>query len=161
MMKTYERRSPRSFDLVIRLMALALTAIAISCNFTNYGAVMPSLEYALHATDGELGLFSTTLYGAIAGTYLLGGFLTDRWGARRVLMWALLMMGVGNSILPLIPSLAWTLGCRTLIGLGAGAAIIAGSQMARHMGRYAAFGQGFYGGMMQMGAGLGMFGSAS
>jgi cyanate permease len=46
--------------------------------------------------------------------------------------------------------------CRLVIGLGAGAAIVAASQAARK-GAYAAFGQGLFGGAMQVGAGLGLF----
>src|SRR5207248_3275095 len=79
-----------------------------------------------------------------------------RYGPRRVLFGALLLIEAGGSLLPVIPNLVWIVLCRFVIGLGTGAAIVAGSQAARQ-GKYAAFGQGLFGGAMQLGAGLGLF----
>jgi hypothetical protein len=72
-----------------------------------------------------------------------------------VLFWSLLLVGAGGCLLPVIPDLAWIVACRFVIGLGAGAAIVAGSLSARQ-GRYAALGLGLFGGAMQVGAGLGL-----
>jgi cyanate permease len=151
------RTGTLSRAVLVLMGALLLTAVAIAANFTNYGSLIPRLESALHIGSGEAGLFSTVLYGGIACTYLPGGMLADRTGSHRVLIGSLLLIGLGGCLLPLSENLVWMLLCRALIGLGSGAAIVAGSQAAARLGRYAAFGQGLYGGAMQVGAGLGLF----
>lgn len=143
----------------MRISLLLLTAVAISAAFLNYGPLIPLLQSELRISSGQAGLFSTFLYGGIACSYLPGGMLADRYGSRRVLMGSLLLIGAGGCLLPLVASLPWMAGCRLLIGLGAGAAIVAGSQAAARLGDYAALGQGLNGGAMQLGAGLGLFGT--
>ena len=157
--RTDMRLQSRSTDLLgtaLRLSTLALAAVAISANFTNYGPLIPLLQRELHISSGVAGLLSTLLYIGIGLSYLPGGWLADRYGSRRVLFGALLLVGAGGCLLPLISDLVWIVLCRFVIGLGAGAAIVAGSQAARQ-GTNAAFGQGFFGGAMQFGAGLGLF----
>jgi cyanate permease len=143
--------------VLVRIGALLLAALSIAANFTNYGPLIPLLQSALHISSGQAGLFSTLLYAGIACTYLPGGMLADRYGSRRVLIGSLLLIGLGGCLLPLVENLAWMLLWRALIGLGSGAAIVAGSQAAARLGKYAALGQGLYGGAMQAGAGLGLF----
>ncbi len=153
-----ERRRQHYFPMhmAVRSGALVLAAVAISCHFTNYGPLIPLLQSELHASGWQVGLLSTLLYVGIGLTYLLGGVFADRWGSRRVLFGSLLLIGGGGCLLPLFPNLVWIVCMRALIGLGSGAAIVAGSQAAR-TGTYAAFGQGLFGGAMQAGAALGLF----
>ncbi len=138
------------------LAVLAFAALAVAANFTNYGAVIPALRAELHVSAAQVGLLSTLLYVGIGVTYLPGGLLVDRIGPRRVLCLALLVVAAGGGLLPAIPQLAWVIACRLVVGLGAGVAILAGSQAARHTGREA-LGQGVFGGAMQVGAGIGLF----
>jgi cyanate permease len=157
--RTDMRLQSRSTDLLgiaVRLGTLALAAVAISATFTNYGPLIPLLQRELHLASGTVGLLSTLLYTGIGCSYLPGGWLADRYGSRYVLFAALLLVGAGGCLLPLLSDLVWMVFCRFMIGLGAGAAIVAGSQAARG-GTYAAFGQGLFGGAMQLGAGLGLF----
>jgi cyanate permease len=156
---TDTNRESESMELlrsVMRLGTLALAAVAIAANFTDYGPLIPLLQRELHITSGATGLFSTLLYVGIGLSYLPGGWLADRYGPRRVLFGALLLVEAGGCLLPVIPDLVWIVLCRFVIGLGAGAAIVAASQAARG-GKYGAFGQGLFGGAMQLGAGLGLF----
>jgi MFS family permease len=139
----------------LRLGTVALAAVAISAHFTDYGPLIPLLQSELHITSGATGLLSTLLYVGIGLSYLPGGWLVDRYGSRRVLFWSLLVIAAGGCLLPVIPDLAWIVLCRFVIGLGAGAAIVAASLAARQ-GRYAALGLGLFGGAMQVGAGLGL-----
>lgn len=153
-------QAQRRFPLPMRLIILALVAICISGNFTNYGGIQEALHADLQTTAQTVGLLSTLLYLGIAGGYVAGGLLVDRFGPRRVLIGALLVMGVGNGELSLMPELTRVLLCRLLIGIGAGIAIVAGSQTAARLpGRAAPFGQGLFGGAMQIGAGVGLFAS--
>jgi cyanate permease len=159
MARTDTRLHSRATDLpgtALSLSTLALAAVAISVNFTDYGPLIPLLQHELRATSGATGLLSTLLYVGIGLSYLPGGWLADRYGSRRVLFGSLLLVGTGGCLLPVFPSLIWMVCCRLVIGLGAGAAIVSGSQTARR-GKYGAFGQGLFGGAMQVGAGLGLF----
>src|SRR5437588_4269293 len=140
----------------LSLSTLALAGLAISANFTDYGPLIPLLQQELHVTSGAAGLLSTLLYVGIGLSYLPGGWLADRYGSRRVLFGSLLLVGTGGCLLPVFPNLVWMVCCRLVIGLGAGAAIVAASQAARG-GKSGAFGQGLFGGAMQVGAGLGLF----
>jgi cyanate permease len=151
-----ESRSTELLRAVLRLGTLALAAVAIAANFTDYGPLIPLLQRELRITSGATGLLSTLLYVGIGLSYLPGGWLADRYGPRRVLFGALLLVEAGGCLLPVIPDLIWIVLCRFVVGLGAGAAIVAASQAARG-GKYGAFGQGLFGGAMQVGAGLGLF----
>lgn len=160
---TGTRLRSRSTELpgtALSLSTLTLVAVAISANFTDYGPLIPLLQRDLHVTSGATGLLSTLLYIGIGLSYLPGGWLADRYGSRRVLFVTLLLVGIGGCLLPVFPNLVWMVCWRLLIGLGAGAAIVAASQAARR-GAYAAFGQGLFGGAMQVGAGLGLFATPS
>jgi MFS family permease len=149
-----QSRSTHLMGTAVRLSILALAAVAISANFTNYGPLIPLLQRELHISSGTTGLLSTLLYIGIGLSYLPGGWLADRYGSRRVLFGALFLVGAGGCLLSVIPDLVWIVLCRFVIGLGTGAAIVAASQVPRGNG---AFGQGLFGGAMQLGAGLGLF----
>ncbi len=139
-----EQPAQRRSSLSVRLLLLTLVAICISGNFTNYGGIQSVLHTDLQTTDQTIGLLSTMLYLGIAGGYVAGGLLVDRFGPRRVLIAALLVIGVGNGELSLMPTLTPVLLCRLLVGLGAG---VAGSQTAARLpGRAAPLGQGLFGG---------------
>src|SRR5437764_236393 len=91
---TGTRLQSRSTDLLgtaLSLSTLALAAVAISANFTDYGPLIPLLQQELHATSGATGLLSTLLYVGIGISYLPGGWLADRYGSRRVLFGSLLL----------------------------------------------------------------------
>jgi nitrate/nitrite transporter NarK len=146
--------------LITHLISIGLVALTISANFTNYGGIQAALQDDLHITNESIGLLSTLLYLGIACGYVVGGGLVDRFGPRKVLIAALLTMGLGNAELAIMPHLNCVLVCRFLIGVGAGIGIVAGSQTAARLpGRAASVGQGLFGGAMQVGSGLGLFAS--
>jgi cyanate permease len=136
---------------------LVVTATAVSANFTNYGALIPTLRSELAVGSGAIALMSTLLYVGIAATYLLGGVLADRVGSRRVLLLALALVGAGGVVMPLVHELWWVLLWRTGAGIGSGAAIVASARYASQLGRLAPLGQGLFGGAMQAGAAAGLF----
>jgi MFS family permease len=146
--------------LPLRLSLLALVAIAISGNFTNYGGMQEALQTDLGMSSQSIGLLSTFLYVGIAVGYVSGGVLVDRFGPKQVIIAALVGIGLFNEQLALLPSLKGVLQCRLLIGVAAGIAIVAGSQSAARLpGRAAPIGQGLFGGAMQVGAGIGLVAS--
>lgn len=145
-------RNPSSVPM--RIIAACITSIAVSCHYTNYSPLISTIRTELHISSGQVGLFSTLLFLGLAIAYIPGGILADRFGARPVLIGSSALLTIGAVLLPLYPNLGWVLACRTLVGLGSGAAFIVGAGVAAGLGEYASLGQGLYGGATQVGSGL-------
>ena len=150
------RRQGHSASLILRITASCLVALATAIHYTDYGPLIPVMLKDLHIPASQAGLMSTLLFVGLAATYLPGGILVDRYGQRPVLLGALLVMTLGGVLLPLWPHIFWILGCRTLIGFGSGAAFIAGAGIVAGIEKHAVQAQGFYGGSVQIGSGLGL-----
>lgn len=149
-------RYRRSANLALRIIASCLVAMATAVHYTDYGPLIPLMLNDLRIPASQAGLMSTLLFVGLAVTYLPGGMLVDRYGQRPVLLGGLLVMLLGGVLLPLLPQFFWILACRTLIGFGSGAAFIAGAGVVAGVEKYAAQAQGFYGGSVQVGSGLGL-----
>lgn len=150
------RKHERPTSVPLRIVAACLVAIATAVHYTNYGPLIPSMLKDLHIAASQAGLLSTLLFIGLAVTYLPAGVLADRYGQRPVLISSLILMTIGGIILPLWSNIYWILVCRALIGLGSGGAFIAGASIVAGTGKYAAIAQGFYGGFVQVGSGLGL-----
>jgi MFS family permease len=148
------RRQPSSISL--RIVALCLTSVVTAINYTNYGPLIPILRTDLHINSGQAGLMSTLLFLGLAVAYIPAGALADRYGPRPVLIGSSTLLVTGGVLLPLIPNFTWILFCRTISGLGAGGAFVAGAGVAASMGKHAPLAQGLYGGSVQIGSGLGL-----
>ncbi len=88
--------------------------------------------------------------------YIPAGALVDRFGERPVLIVSSGIIVLGSILLPLSSSLPFLLLSRFIVGLGSGAAFVAGASLAAALGKYAPLGQGLYGGSVQIGSGLGL-----
>ena len=151
------RREQSDFvPILLRIVASCLVALVTAVHYTDYGPLIPVMLKELRIPASQAGLMSTLLFAGLAITYLPGGMLVDRYGQRPVLVGALGVMTLGGILLPLWSQIIWILGCRVLIGLGSGAAFIAGAGIVAGMGKHAAQAQGFYGGSVQIGSGLGL-----
>jgi MFS transporter, UMF1 family len=86
------RELPSHRDMLLFLIARAIYVDGLSAIFT-FGGIYGASVFGWQAF--ELGLFGIilTLTGAIGA--VIGGFLDDRWGARRVIIVALLILLVG------------------------------------------------------------------
>jgi MFS family permease len=117
------------------------------------GAVAEPLGDAYGIGLGVVGLFTTSLFLVHALVQIPGGRQVDRYGAHPVLLASLLIVAGGNALLMAAPEPAVGIGLRALVGLGTGAAFVAGSDYVR-----AASGgpvaQGLYGGSAMAGGGL-------
>lgn len=143
--------------IALRFVAICLAPVAVCMNFTNYGSLIPLLQNELHVSSSQVGLFSTLLFLGIALTNIPGGILADRFGSRATMLGSLVLVAGGSLLFPLFSDFAWMAICRAFIGLGAGAALVAGSHATAELGKYEALGQGLNGGVAQLGAGLGLF----
>src|SRR5947208_15944521 len=149
-----KRRRPSSSPL--RIGALCLTSAVTAVNYTNYGPLIPILRTDLHINNGQAGLLSTFLFLGLAVMYIPAGALADRYGQRPVLIGSSILLVIGAILLPLSPNCFWILVCRFVVGLGSGAAFVAGAGVASNLGKYSSLGQGIYGGSVQIGSGLGL-----
>src|SRR5690348_12309773 len=136
----------RSASIPLRISASCLVAMATSVHYTDYGPLIPTMLKTLNIGASQAGLMSTLLFIGLAITYLPGGILVDRYGQRPVLLGSLLLMLISGLLLPLWPNIFWILVCRSLIGLGSGAAFIAGTGVVAGVEKHAALAQGLYGG---------------
>lgn len=148
------RKQPSSIPL--RIFAICLTSVVAAVHYTNYGPLIPTLISQLHITKSQAGLLSTFLFLGLIVMYIPAGTLVDRVGQRPVLIAALGIIVLGSILLPFSPNLPFLLLCRFIIGMGVGAAFVAGAGMATTLGKYSALGQGMYGGSIQIGSGLGL-----
>ncbi len=143
-------------SIPVRICAICLTSVLVAVHYTNYGPLIPILQRDLHINSGQAGLLSTFLFLGLAVMYIPAGMLTDRFGQRRVLIGASILLVIGAVLLPLAPNLPIVLLCRFVLGLGSGAAFVAGASLASSLGKHSALGQGLYGGSVQIGSGLGL-----
>lgn len=141
---------------VLRILVAVFTGIMISVHYTNYSPLSSAMRVEMHISGGEVGLFSTLLFIGMAITYMVGGALADRFGAKPVLLVSCSLLTVGSIAQPLIVNLLWMLSWQVVIGFAAGCAFLAAANVIAGLGRYATLGQGFYGGSVQLGAGLGL-----
>lgn len=86
------RELPQHRDMLIFLIARAIYVDGLSAIFT-FGGIYGASVFGWQAF--ELGLFGIvlTLTGAFGA--VIGGVLDDRWGAKRVIVWSLLILMVG------------------------------------------------------------------
>lgn len=146
----------QSGNIFLRTVALCLTSVVTAVNYTNYGPLIPILRTDLHINSGQAGLMSTLLFLGLAVAYIPAGALADRYGSRPVLIGSSILLATGGMLLPLIPNFTWILFCRTIAGVGAGGAFVAGAGVAASMGKHSPLAQGLYGGSVQIGSGLGL-----
>jgi nitrate/nitrite transporter NarK len=149
-------RQRQSSSIPLRIFAVCLTSVLVAVNYTNYGPLIPSLNSELHISNGQAGLFSTLLFLGLAVAYIPAGILADRYGSRPILLGSSILFVFGELLLPLFPNLFWMLTCRAIVGLGSGAAFVAGARAAASLGKHSSLGQGLYGGSVQVGSGIGL-----
>ncbi|MBI3980256.1 MAG: MFS transporter, partial [Chloroflexi bacterium] len=113
--------------IVVALGAIGVTEISLHSSF--FATLIPTLR-------SELGLsysLAQSLLSAFALTYGLMqvpvGLLTDRFGARRVVLVSLAAFAAGASLTPLAPSYLTGLAARLLTGLGASAIYVPGLRL--------------------------------
>jgi nitrate/nitrite transporter NarK len=127
--------------------------LASGWNIANTGAVATPLADAYGVSLAVIGLFTTALFATHMAMQIPGGRSSDRYGARRTGLGALVVIAAFAG-LTMIAADAWLglLG-RALTGIGTGVGFIAGSAYVRAMGGSPAA-QGLFGGFGLGGGGL-------
>ena len=94
--------------------ALAL----ISLDNTIVNVALPSMQEALNASTAELQWVVDAYSVLFAGTLLLAGTLSDRFGRRRSLLAGLVVFAVGSFAAGVVDSASALIACRALMGIG-------------------------------------------
>jgi cyanate permease len=119
----------------------------------NVAAIPDEIAAAYGVGLATVGVFTTVLLVCHAGVQLPGGGAIDRFGARSVGLFAIVVMAASNAAALAAPEPALALVARAISGIGSGVGFIAGSDYIRATGGSAIV-QGAYGGIGMGGAGL-------
>src|ERR1700733_12111325 len=133
-----------------------IVAFAYSANYTNHAPLAPALMREFGFNQALAGLLTTGVFATHAAMQIPGGYLVDRLGSRRVLLFALIWVALGNFGMALAGAYWQLLFCKIFTGMGTGVCFVGG---ARYVHEAAAgpklhVAQGFFGGSIQMGAGF-------
>ncbi len=120
---------------------------------SNVGAVADPLSETYGVSLAAVGLLTTSLFVTHLLVQLPAGHGADRYGARAVALAAVVAVLAGNALLLLSTSFALGLAGRAVVGLGSGAAFVAGLDLVR-AGGGGPLQRGLYGGATMLGGGL-------
>ena len=120
---------------------------------TNVGAVADPLAATYGVSLAAVGLLTTALFVTHLAAQLPAGIWSDRYGARAVALGACIAAMVGNLILLQGDDYGLAVAGRLVVGLGSGAAFVAGFDLVRAGGGGTVL-QGAFGGATMAGGGL-------
>ena len=125
----------------------------LTWNISNVGAVADPLAEHYGVSLAAIGLLTTALFVTHLAVQLPAGRAADRVGSQRVALVAIAAGGLGNCLLLVDGGFELALVARAVVGVGSGAAFVAGLDLVRASGGGAAQ-QGLYGGATMAGGGL-------
>jgi MFS transporter, NNP family, nitrate/nitrite transporter len=133
-----------------------IVAFAYSANYTNHAPLAPALMREFGFNQALAGFLTTGIFATHAGMQIPGGHLVDRLGSKRVLLFALAWVALGNIGMAFADAYWQLLLCKIFTGMGTGVCFVGG---ARYVHEAAAgprlhTAQGFFGGSIQLGAGF-------
>ena len=133
-----------------------IVAFAYSANYTNHAPLAPALMREFGFNQALAGFLTTGIFATHAGMQIPGGHLVDRLGSKRVLLFALAWVALGNIGMAFAGAYWQLLFFKIFTGMGTGICFVGG---ARYVHEAAAgprlhTAQGFFGGSIQLGAGF-------
>ncbi len=133
-----------------------IVAFAYSANYTNHAPLAPALMRQFGFNNALAGLLTTGIFLTHAGMQIPGGYLVDRLGSRRVLLFALIWVALGNFGMAAAGAYWQLLFCKIFTGMGTGVCFVGGARYVHEAtaGPRLHVAQGFFGGSIQMGAGF-------
>lgn len=136
-----------------------IVAFAYSANYTNHAPLAPALMREFGFNNALAGFLTTGIFATHAGMQIPGGYLVDRLGSRRVLLFALVWVALGNLGMAFAGAYWQLLFCKIFTGIGTGVCFVGGARYVHEAtaGPRLHVAQGFFGGSIQMGAGFVIF----
>jgi DHA1 family bicyclomycin/chloramphenicol resistance-like MFS transporter len=125
----------------------------LTWNVSNVGAVADPLSAHYDVSLAAIGLLTTALFVTHLAVQLPAGRAADRVGSQQVALVAIVAGIAGNCLLLVDGGIELALVARAIVGIGSGAAFVAGLDLVRAAGGGAAL-QGLYGGATMAGGGL-------
>jgi MFS family permease len=133
-----------------------IVAFAYSANYTNHAPLAPALMREFGFNQALAGFLTTGIFATHAAMQIPGGSLVDRLGSKRVLLFALAWVALGNIGMAFAGAYWQLLLCKIFTGMGTGVCFVGGARYVHNAaagpGLHTA--QGFFGGSIQLGAGF-------
>src|ERR1700687_168938 len=135
----------------IAVICGCIVAFAYSANYTNHAPLAPALMREFGFNQAMAGLLTTGIFATHAGMQIPGGNLVDRLGSKRVLLFSLAWVALGNIGMAFAGAYWQLLLCKIFTGMGTGVCFVGGARYVH----YAASGQrlhtaqGCFGGSIQ------------
>lgn len=101
------------------LLAMVPAALIVGIDATVLGLALPALATSLHASTAELQWFVSGYLLVFAAVMVPAGLLADRYGRKRLLLLALVVLGAGSLACAYAGSSTQFLAARMLLGVGA------------------------------------------
>src|SRR5882672_1626499 len=133
-----------------------IVAFAYSANYTNHAPLAPALMHQFGFNQAMAGFLTTGIFATHAGTQVPGGYIVDRFGAKRVLLFALAIVAIGNLGMASAGAYWQLLFFKVFTGMGTGVCFVGGARYVHTAaaGRRLNLAQGLFGGSIQLGAGF-------
>jgi MFS family permease len=133
-----------------------IVAFAYSANYTNHAPLAPALMREFGFNQALAGFLTTGIFATHAAMQIPGGSLVDRLGSKRVLLFALAWVALGNIGMAFAGAYWQLLLCKIFTGMGTGVCFVGGARYVHNAaaGPRLHTAQGFFGGSIQLGAGF-------
>jgi MFS family permease len=133
-----------------------IVAFAYSANYTNHAPLAPALMREFGFNNALAGFLTTGIFATHAGMQIPGGYIVDRLGSKRVLLFALIWVALGNLGMAFAGAYWQLLFFKIFTGMGTGVCFVGGARYIHEAtaGPRLHVAQGFFGGSIQMGAGF-------
>ena len=138
------------------LACACAVGFAFSANYTNHAPVVGTLAREFDFSQTLAGLLTTGIFITHAAMQVPGGHLVDRLGARRVLIFALAWVALGNFAIASAGAYWQLLAWKIFTGIGTGTCFVAGARYIHEAlaGPRSSLAQGMYGGSILLGSGF-------
>ena len=105
-----------------------IVAFTYSANYTNHAPLAAALMRQFGFNNAMAGLLTTGIFATHAGMQIPGGYLVDRLGSKRVLLFALLWVALGNIGMALAGAYWQLLFFKIFSGIGTGVCFVGGAR---------------------------------
>ncbi|MDA8308436.1 MAG: MFS transporter [Deltaproteobacteria bacterium] len=138
------------------LWFVAFLGFVFSANYTNHGPLVPTLVKQLEITFAMAGFLTTAIFLTHGALQIPGGALADKFGAKKLVTYALFIIAAGNVLIGLSNTYYAILVLKFIIGIGTGICFISGARYVTtfFLGKEIQRAQGVYGGTILLGSGF-------